>query len=676
MDESDDIFVIQSDDNEPKQQIENVDNVADGFQSSKHHKRRRHRKHHKHSSHHHHKEELIEADKTDIKEPPKQIVIQPEPSFSANEVSHEEAINNPFEFSESSNTSVIEVGTLINGQISSPNRINRLFSSPPKPKNDKPKQSPSVFEVLHFEDESKSSTKSNIYASDSKANFKTKNNFLDSEYSYEISKEAFDRSHKNNQNQDTISNQNQNIDSISKEKKKKEEKVKNAQLSNIISSNPIIQSDDNFSFGPNDFESSEEIKIADEDLQHQEIALTNISNGSNQDFQSDHNSNSNNSDFQSDHSSKKYNFKLESPTLSAADQNEENIDEEIKQSKEITTPKKEQLEQEAEYVQPSPNISFVNYNSRPVEVDYRPKDIKLTTSRKDTHTSFEYKILDSLDRALNHIGQEFIDDFQYYVKQAFSYDSLYDEFIMNLKADIVNIFHEFDSVSNETGIVSNTKLTIEENFQSLYGTFADIKTGAPSLPIKTLNISKDICLANEKIMKNFQTLNEIRSERSNIHSVHDEENSVDFTLKLQQLLFENIELNVLADIQRERMNRIDELLSHIKEKKNALISENYKAKFEKDDSYSFQNLYNGLILDLQDIDNDEDDVQLRKTLQKVKSIRGDLNESKSNMNYLSDMTEKLDKILKMNQPSLFNEIERYQRNFRESNYAPKYIQQE
>lgn len=225
-----------------------------------------------------------------------------------------------------------------------------------------------------------------------------------------------------------------------------------------------------------------------------------------------------------------------------------------------------------------------------------PKKIQLKTNKKTTNSLFEYKILSFLDQSLNHLSQDFLEDFQFYVKNAFSYDKIFDEFILSLNSEIQDIFYESNS-KNEIRFIDEIDNITEKLTKNM-----------PHLPKSNNSNKKEFKLEEKKefefseflrIQENFlsshQYFNEMQSydsENSIIQSDDEIKNQYD---RLKSAQLKRIELESISEVQSERLNRLEEQLKEIQEYNESFMKKKFYSNFEGNSNFSLKNSIQNLI---------------------------------------------------------------------------------
>lgn len=262
-----------------------------------------------------------------------------------------------------------------------------------------------------------------------------------------------------------------------------------------------------------------------------------------------------------------------------------------------------------------------------------PKRIQLTTNKKATNSMFEYKILNFLDQSLNHLSQDFLEDFQYYVQDAFSYDKIFDEFISSLNSEILEIFHD-------SNIKKEKEIRFIDNIDSIT---EKISKGIPHLPkndskslpleeSETIEISEFLRI-QEKLLSAHQQFNEIQScvsEDSNLQ-FEDEIKSQYDQLKNAQL--KRIELESISEIQTERLNRLEEQLKEIQEWKELNMKKKFNSNFGDYSNGFLKNSMKNLIADLQNRNLDENKFNNTLSLDKFKKSLNNYMVSRDQISY-------------------------------------------
>ncbi|KAK8834011.1 hypothetical protein M9Y10_017746 [Tritrichomonas musculus] len=293
-----------------------------------------------------------------------------------------------------------------------------------------------------------------------------------------------------------------------------------------------------------------------------------------------------------------------------------------------------------------PDIKIVP-KKKDLYINKTPKKIQLTTNRNTTQSSFEYKILSALDQSLNHLSQDFLEDFQYYVEKAFSYDQLFDDFMISLKSEVLEIFQKNNNLKeNNIRLIDNLP-NITENITN---NVPHLKKTGIELPLKeneSVDVP-DVLHIQEKLISTHQCLAEIQSEKSNFQE-NDEFEIHYENLKSSQL--KRVELEAISQVQSERMRHLEARIKEIQDKNDLNMKHKYCSTYLDE---SLKNSMTALMKDLQNI-NIED---RNKRMPKLDKIKKDLYQCKIDNQQISYEIEYYENLVEKSFCPLFKQFDK------------------
>ena len=259
-----------------------------------------------------------------------------------------------------------------------------------------------------------------------------------------------------------------------------------------------------------------------------------------------------------------------------------------------------------------------------------PRRILLSTDRKKTKSAFEYKMLDYLDRNLNELGQEFLEDFNYYVQKTFSYDDMFDEFISSLSSEIFNIFRNVEQLKYYD--IPELDALINKEFPRLNTSQVPKSENPAKISVNDINILKN------KFLGCHTSLQEIQTERA---LVQKENPITNLSSRIQELKCQINELEAIETIQSDRLNKLEKNMNEFLEKRNELMNKKFKSQLSENNEKYYHNLEQ-LIEEIRDASLDSNSIsQFINKCQNFKMESIDLFSS------LSQATYKVEHIHKM-----------------------------
>ncbi|OHT00189.1 hypothetical protein TRFO_33175 [Tritrichomonas foetus] len=270
-----------------------------------------------------------------------------------------------------------------------------------------------------------------------------------------------------------------------------------------------------------------------------------------------------------------------------------------------------------------------------------PKRIQLSTSRKQTKTTFEYRILDILDQSLNDLSQEFLEDFNYYVQQAFSYDDVIVDFITSLNSEIYDIFRE-----SKQNLIEMNDYDISTVIDNEFPTLPAYQKADPEYQTNIIQ-PFDINVLKDCFNSGHQMLNEIQTEKASIET--DSYNN-DAINQIKELNNKYYELEAIEHVQIERSNDILKRLREVTLNHDKLISQKFISTFDnKKDDFSYSQIEE-LIEEIQDTNHDE---LLRKVTNSYEGFRRQVLELDASISHTTYKVDHLNRIL---DKSLLNDL--------------------